>query len=379
MKISSLKNSDLKGKTVLLRVDINSPVEKGRVQNSERIRQAASTIKLLKADKAKVVVLAHQGRPGKKDFLSLKQHSVLLNKLTKVMFVRDVCGEKALSEIRKLKKGEAILLENIRGVKDEFHDKKSILIKNLVSVSDIFVNDAFSVCHRRQASVSGFPKFLKSYAGPNLEKELRALEKIKIKNCVYVLGGSKPEENILLLKGNKVFACGIFGQMCLLSFGKKLGKNNDRENKKIVQDYEKTIKKLKRKSGKIQTPEDFAVKIRGKRSEIDLKDFPTEHIIYDIGEKTIKKYVREIKKSKAVFMKGPAGYAQNKLFIKGTKEILKAISQSRGFSVLGGGHLSSALKNTGISGKKFNHVSLSGGALIEYVAGKKLPGLEALK
>jgi len=204
------------------------------------------------------------------------------------------------------------------------------------------------------------------------------LKKIKLKNTLYILGGAKPEDNIKLLKGNKVLACGLFGQTCLLSQGKKLG-FQDQFLKKIGVN-EKLLKSIKEKmkKTKIITPEDFAIKIKGKRKEILLEDFPSKYEIFDIGNNTIKKFIQEIKKAKSIYMKGPAGYATEKQFAKGTKAILKAIASHKGFSLIGGGHLSDAIKKSGISRKKFGHISLSGGALLSYIAGEKLPGLEAL-
>jgi phosphoglycerate kinase len=232
-----------------------------------------------------------------------------------------------------------------------------------------------------------FPRYLPCYAGKLLEKEIRALEKINLKSCLFILGGSKPEDNLKLIKTNqknKILTCGIFGQLCNIARGYNLGKENEKENKTFIKNYNSILKKLKRKLKKInkkrlKTPEDFAVKINEKRQELSIEQFPTKYIIYDIGEKTIKKYKKEIKKAKSIYMKGPAGFCGYKDFCKGTKEILKTIAKSKGFSLIGGGHLSDAIKTSGISKNKFNHISLSGGALLRYLAGEKLPGIEILK
>ena len=379
--LSKLK--EIKGKRVLLRTDLNSDVYRGKVILSERIKEAALTISYLKKKGARVVVIAHQGRPGKEDFVSLKQHAKFLNKWVKIKFVGDLVGEKAVKEILKLKNGEAILLENLRFEEDEFKPwkKDNILIKKLVPLMDIFVNDAFSVCHREQTSIVSFPKYLPSYAGLLLEKEIKALKKVKIKKCLYILGGAKPEDNIKLLGKNKVLACGLFAQTCLVAKGKKLGKQEEYLEKNI-KDFKKIVEKLKLKLAKLKNikfPLDFAVKVNGNRKELSLEEFPNNYEIYDIGSKTMKVYKEEIKKAKAVYMKGPAGFCAEKQFCKGTKEILKAIAYSRAFSVIGGGHLSDAIRNAKIKKSKFNHISLSGGALLRYIAGEKLPGLEVLK
>ncbi|MDD5192343.1 MAG: phosphoglycerate kinase [Candidatus Nanoarchaeia archaeon] len=372
--MKTLKDFNFKGKNVLLRADLNSDVKNGRVLMSERIKESARTIDYLKGKKAKVVVIAHQGTPGKDDFVSLKQHAQLLNRFTKIKFVNEVIGKKTENAIENLKNGESILLENIRFEEDEFMpEKEGNRLLNLVELCDIYVNDAFSVCHRKQTSIVLFPKYIKSCAGLLLEKEVNALKKIKIKDCLYVLGGAKPEDSIRLLKGNKVLACGLFGQCCLINKGKSLGEQDRylREQKAFVE-----ISKDKLKN--VETPVDFAVKVNNKRKELKLDEFPNKYEIFDIGSKTIDKYVNEIKKAKAIYMKGPCGDANEKGFEKGTFSILKAIAKSKAYSVIGGGHLSDAIEASGINKKKFGHISLSGGALLNYVAGEKLPGLEAL-
>lgn len=375
--MKTLSDFNFKGKRVLLRSDLNSEVINGKVIESDRIIESVRTIKELKMRKAKVVIMAHQGKPGKKDFLSLRQHARLLNKYTKIKFVPDVIGDRAKKEIIKLKEGEALLLENVRFEKDEFKPEKkknNKIIKNLMPFIDIYVNDAFSVCHRNHASMVLFPKYVESCAGRLLEKEVKALKKVKIKKCLFILGGAKPEDNIKLLKGQRVLACGLFGQLCVISKGKDLGAQNI-----YLKDELKLIPKLKKKLKNVLMPVDFAVRKNGRRVELRLEEFPSKYEIFDIGKKTQELYVKEIMKAKSIFMKGPAGYYSDKKFSEGTKKILRAIIKSRAFSVLGGGHLNNALKVLRINKRRFGHVSLAGGALIYYIAGEKLPGLTALE
>ncbi len=375
--MKTLNDFNFKEKTVLLRADLNSDVVGKKVLISERIKASVETIKELKKKKAKIVVIAHQGNPGKSNFLSLKQHSKLLNKYTKIKFVKDIIGKKAEKAIKSLKPGQALLLENIRFINDEFHPEKAQknkLTTTLSKLCDVYINDAFSVCHRKHTSIVSFPKYMKSCAGRLLEKEVKALKKIKIKNCLYILGGAKPKENIRLLKGkNKILACGLFGQLCIITKGKNLGFQN-----KYLKDDLPLVNKLKKKLKNVQTPVDFAIKINNKRVELALEKFPSKYEIYDIGKKTQEKYIKVIRKAKAIYMKGPAGYCADKKFCKGTNKILKAIAKNKGFSVIGGGHLSDAIEKSKINKKKFNHISLSGGALLRYIAGEKLPGLEVL-
>jgi phosphoglycerate kinase len=376
MKLRTLKDFDFSGKTVLLRVDLNSPVNKGRVIDNERIEESANSISAIKKLGARVVVIAHQGRKGDDDFTDLKQHAKLLNKRTKISFVDDIHGEKAMNKIRGMKKGEAVLLDNVRNLDAEKNnDISSDYVRTLSNVCDMYVNDAFSVSHREQASITGFPKVMKSCIGVNMEKELRALEKIKIKNVLYILGGSKAEENMLFMQGGrKIIAAGKFGQLCMLASGFKFGKHEDFLDKKEVDNLKGKLKNIYP-----VLPVDFAVKDKKKRRELSTTEFPNEYEIFDIGKDTIELFKREIKKAKAIFMKGPLGFIEEKEFQAGTREILKMISSSKAFSVLGGGHLNTALKQFGISKKKFGHISLSGGALATFIAGKKLVGIEVLK
>jgi len=384
--MNTINSFNLKGKRVLLRADINSDVKNGKVLMSERIRQSAETIKTLKRKKAKIVIIAHQGRKGSKDYTSLKQHAELLSKYIKVSFVDDILGNKAEKAINELKEGEAVLLENIRSLEDEFKPGKNKIVRRFSELCDFYINDAFSVSHRKQTSVVSLPRYMKSCAGPLLYNELKALEKIKVKNAVYVLAGSKPEDNLKLLgKGNTVLSGGVFALLCLVAKGYKLG-NHEKLLREKYSDFDSLIKKLKPKMKNVLVPEDFAFGSidkasfgKGKRKEVSIDELPVEGLLPDIGSKTLERYSEEIKKAKAVYMKGPVGMAEYKKFSKGTEDLLKAISKAKGFSLIGGGHLSSAINRLKISKKKFGHLSLSGGALLRYVAGEKLPGVEVLR
>ena len=381
MAIKYVSQKAVKGKTVLVRVDVNSEIVSGKPLNSERIKASAETIKLFKKWGAKVVVIAHQGRPGGKDFTSLKEHAKLINKITRIEFVPDIIGKRAQEKIKDLKNDEAILLENVRMLKDEFKTGKTPLVKILSSLCDIYVNDAFSVSHRVQATITEFPKIMVSFGGPLLEKEVKALEKVSLKNCLYILAGAKPADNMKLMKKNKILAGGLFGQMCLITKGIKFGEQEKFLRGKIT-NYEKTLNELKKKmksKGKlVETSVDYAIEVNGKRKEISIGELPSKYSIFDIGKKTQEKYMREIKKAKSIYMKGPVGYYPDKKFREGTTAIIRAISNSHAFSLLGGGDLSEAIKFSEIPKNKFNHVSLSGGALLDYIAGKKLPGLKSL-
>jgi len=387
MKLKTLSSYNFKDKFVLLRSDLNSDVVNGKVLESERIKESARTIKELKSKGARIVIIAHQGRKGKDDCVSLSQHAKQLNKYVKVEFVDDTLGSKAIEKIKELKSGRALLLENVRFIYDELEpNKKDNKFLKLIGLFDFCVNDAFSVSHREQASITLFPKFLKSCIGRLMESEIKAIEKVKLKDTLFILGGNKAEDNIKLLKKakGKVITCGIFGQLCVIGKGKNLGAQNG-----FLKNELKYIPELKKlvKSKKVLTPIDFAVNKDNKRVEIPLSSFPSEYEIFDIGSKTIEIFVEEIKKAKSVYMKGTAGYCEDDKFTKGTFNILKAIAsmnknKSKGkkaFSLMGGGHLSNAIAKSKIPKSKFGYISLSGGALITYLSGEKLVGVEELK
>ncbi len=376
--IKTIDDFNFKSKRVLLRIDINSPVKGKRVMLSKRIKESSRTIKELKKKRARVVLLAHQSRPGKKDFISLKQHAKLLSRFTEVNFVRDVMGKKAINAITKLKDGEVLLLDNVRFVKEEFNpSKKNKLVRKLLPFFDIYLNDAFSVSHRKHTSVVSFARVLDSGIGRVMEHELRSLDKVSLKIDLFILAGGKIEELISLLNNlpsnSNVLACGLFGQTCVIGKGYDLGRQNT-----VLKEQLKYLPKLKRHLRKIETPVDFAVKVKGERVELKLEDFPSRRVIFDIGKETIRKYIKSIRKAGNIFMKGSAGYCEDPMFCKGTIRLLKEISK-RPYSVVGGGHLTSIMKRLNISENKFNLVSLSGGALVDYISGKKLPGIEVLK
>jgi phosphoglycerate kinase len=377
--MKSLNDYKLEDKTILLRVDINSEIKNKKVLMSKRIKNSAKTINFLKSKNARVVVIAHQGRPGDKDFTSLRKHCKLLNQFTKIRFVDDIIGKKAVDEIKKLKNGEALLLENIRTLKEEFNPGKNKFVKKLSALCDIYVNDAFSICHRNHSSIVSFPKYLKSFVGPSLYRELKILENLNFKNVLYILSGAKIEENIELIKNkNKVLSGGVFSLLCLIAKGKKLG-ISELELRENIINFDKIIRIIKKNLYKIETPIDLAINKSGKRLEIDLEKFPVDYKILDIGENTIKKYSKIISKSKFVYMKGPIGVCEYKNFCKGTQKLLRYIAKCKNFSLIGGGHLNTVVESMEIPEKNFGYLSLSGGALSIYLAGGKLPGLEALK
>jgi phosphoglycerate kinase len=400
-KYLTLDDVKVKDKVVLVRVDFNSEIdpETKKVTSDVRIRaHAESTITELAEKGAKVVILAHQGRKGDPDFIPLKQHAEILGKILKcpVQFVDDVYGEKAKKAIKNLKAGEILVLDNVRSFDGETKNgtpeqhAKTELVQNLAPLADLFVNDAFAAAHRGHVSMVGFTAVLPSVAGRIMERELkslaRALEKPE-KPCVYVMGGAKADDSLEISKyvlGNGiadyVVVGGVTAQLFLAAKGVDLGKKNmDFLAKKELTGLILGIKELMQKyrSG-IIVPVDVALDVNGKRKEISVDKLPTEYSIFDIGAKTVENYAGIVSKAKSIVVSGPMGVYENKEFNYGTKKVFEAIANSKAFSLAGGGNTIAAIQEYGLT-KKISYISTAGGALIEFLMGKKLPGVVALE
>jgi phosphoglycerate kinase len=400
-KFLTLDDVKVKDKVVLVRVDFNSAIDPKthKILEDARIRaHAETTIKELSEKGAKVVILAHQGRKGDPDFIPLKQHAELLGKILKkpVRYVDDLYGEKAKNAIKSLKSGEILVLENVRTFAGETKDgtpeehAKTELVKNLAPLADVFVNDAFAAAHRAHVSMVGFTAVLPSVAGRIMERELKSLGKVlenPEKPCIFILGGAKADDSLEISKyvldkeiANYVLTGGVVGQVFLAAKGVDLGKPNmDYLEKKELMSFLPGIKALIQKyPDRIKTPLDMAVEVKGKRKEISVDELPTEYPTYDIGAKTVDDYAKIIRKAKSIVISGPMGVYENKEFSFGTKKILEEIANSKAFSLAGGGHTISAIEEFGLT-KKISYISTAGGALIEFLMGKKLPGVVALE
>ena len=397
----TLDDLEVKGKTVLVRVDFNSPVDPNtkRILEDTRIRaHGETTIKELSEKGAKVVVMAHQGRRGDPDFIPLKQHAEILGKILgkPVKYVDDVFGEKAKSEIRKLKSGGILVLDNVRDFAGETKEgtaedhAKTDLVKNLAPLADFFVNDAFAAAHRAHVSIIGFTAVLPSAAGRIMERELKSLSRVierPEKPCVFILGGAKADDSLEISKyvlDNKladfILTGGVVGQVFLAARNVDLGAGNmEFIKKQELMDLIPGIRELENKyPSNIKTPKDVAVEANGKRKELLIDRLPTNLSIFDIGAKTVADYSKVIAEAKSIVVSGPMGVYENSEFSFGTKSILREIAQSKAFSLAGGGHTIGALQEFGLT-KKISYISTAGGALIEFLMGKKLPGVVALE
>jgi phosphoglycerate kinase len=400
-KYLTIDDIEVRDKVVLVRVDFNSEIDlkTKKVTSDVRIRaHGESTIKDLSDKGAKVVILAHQGRKGEVDFIPMKQHAEILeNILNKpVQFVNDIFGEKAQNAIKNLKSGEILVLDNVRGFDGETkkgtpeEHAKTDLVKNLAPLADLFVNDAFAAAHRAHVSMVGFTAVLRSAAGRIMEKELKSLSKAfekPEKPCLFIMGGAKADDSLEISKyvlSNKiadtVMTGGVTSQVFLAAKGYNLGDSNTAFlSKKKVLDLIPGIKELIQAYPKgFAIPEDLALNINGKREEISINQLPTEYSIFDIGNQTIENYKQLIKEAKSIVLSGPMGVYEKTEFAVGTKRIFKAIANSKAFSLAGGGHTISALKQFGLS-DKISYISTAGGALIEFLMGKKLPCVVALE
>lgn len=389
MKIASLKKiKNFKDKKVFLRVDFNVPLNKGKVKDDYRIIAGLETINFLLERGARLIIATHLGDPkGKVDskYSVLPVASRLKSLLNKpVKFIPEVIGQKVGQAVEKLKPGEVVMLENLRFNPGELaNDKK--FAKELISPADIYINDAFSVCHRKQASVSAVKKFKPSYAGLLLEKEVEALNKVMKpkKPLVVIMGGSKIETKAPLISklyntSSQILLGGAlannFFKYQKLEIGKSLF---DSESLSSV----KKFFKGKKISPKIILPLDVVVKTKKGLPLVRLpEEVGPEESILDIGPKTISLYAEYIKSAHTLVWNGPMGKFEEPSFRQGTLSVARLVASrasGRAFGLIGGGETVEALKLTKMT-EYVDWVSTAGGAMLTYLGGGKMPGLEKI-
>jgi len=392
MNSISNKNLDLKGKKVLLRVDLNVPMENGAITETSRIEKIIPTINFLVEKQAKIIILSHIGRPKGKVIkrMSLKPISEKLSFLLKkeVLFNKDLVSENTRLEINKIPNGSIIMLENIRF--NEGEEANDIgFSKKISTLGDIYVNDAFSCSHRSHSSVEGITKYIPSYFGLQITEEINALKKItsEIKKPVsLIIGGSKISTKIkiinnLIKKFNNIIIVGGMANTMLKHIGINVGKS--------ICEYEcgplikEILENSKKYNCEITIPKDVVVSksLNGSGKEKNINEIDENEIILDIGSKTISVIKKIINNSETVLWNGPAGYFENPNFQNGTKQILELISEKtkndKIFSVAGGGETVAAI-NKFKKFESFTFVSTAGGAFLEYLEGKTLPAIKAL-
>ena len=392
MRIKSIKQiKDLAGKVVLLRADFNVPLCKGKVKEDFKLIMNLPTIRYLSNNKAKVVLISHLGRPeftksgqvSKKKQSSLesvaRRLSILLRK--KVKFVNQIIGDKVNREIERLKQGEILLLENLRFDPGEI--KNSVkFAKKLSSMADIYVNNAFAVCHRKHASVSAIKKYLPAYAGLLLEEEIKSLNKIKEpkKPLVIIIGGAKMDTKIGMIKKMSFKATNILlGGAVANNFlaAKKLEIGKSLSDKASIREAKKLMNK------KIILPVDVVVAKPNKFKPVKVK--PVNYVnkgemILDIGPQTMRNYAKYIKEAKTIIWNGPMGMFEIKPFHHGSLFIGRVVasrSKGKAFGLVGGGETVQVLRMT----KMFDNidwVSTGGGAVLAYLSNNKMPGLKKI-
>ena len=391
LKIKSIREAkDLKGKTVIVRCDLNVPVKDKRVADNYKIIKSLPTVRFLLSKKAKIILVSHFGRPktGAKSKIENKKYSLKpvaehLSKLLdkKIIFVDDFTNKDNLKKLI-LKEGQIAMLENIRFYKgEEKNDEK--FAKKLASLAQIYVNDAMAVSHRNHASVSAIKKYLPSYAGILLQDELEHLRKVlhPSRPFVIIMGGAKIATKTVMIKSLKKKAKAILiGGMITYDF--LAAKNLSTGKYKVADKNKKIAKKILNR--KIILPLDFVYSDKsdglGKAKVCAFDSLPKNNFQFDIGPETIKLYAKYIRNAKTIVWNGPMGMFESEHFKHGTLAIARLVaSKSRGkaFGLVGGGETTEALKMTG-DVDYVDWVSTGGGAMLAYLAGEKMPGLKGI-
>jgi phosphoglycerate kinase len=379
--MKSIKHIDVSNKKVLIRVDFNVPLTKTqKIKDDFRIKAHLNTIKYLKEKNAKIILISHLGDPKKRDEnFSLNPVASRLESLlsSKVKFVEEVNSKRVEELVENLKQGDVLLLENLRFYKGEKENSEEFA-SSIAEFADIFVQDAFSVCHRNHASIASLPKFLNSYTGLLLEKEINAIEraiKETQKPFVVLIGGAKIETKTAVLKNflKKADAVLLGGEIantilkCKGIYGDKKVEDKDILN---------ALKGINFNHSKLIVPIDGVLYKKEYTRIAGIETIKEEEEVGDIGPETINYYKRIIKKARTIIWNGPLGKSEEEVFSKGTEEIANAIVNQKAYSVIGGGETIDFVNRKDIKG--FSFISGGGGAMLDYISGKTLPGLEAL-
>jgi len=406
--ILTMDDFDFQGRTVILRVDINSPIDpqSKALADDTRIRKCVPTIAELADAGARVVLLAHQGDiEDYHNLISLEPHGERLSELLsprRVEFIDDIAGPAATTKIKSLSPGDILLLNNVRYLTEEVStfinfvklSPKEMaevrLVRNLAPLADYYVCEAFSAAHRASPSLIGFAEVLPAAAGRLFMEELKVLTKIKENPqhpCIYVLGGARPGDAFsmmeeVLSKGSadQVLTCGLVGEIMLLGIGQQLGQPTERLifDRGLSGFVAQARELYNRFRDRIVCPLDVAVEENGQRRELAVEDLPTERLIIDIGSKTIEYYKSLIDGSATIFVNGPVGMFEKPAGSLGTQQLWSALANASGYSVIGGGHTIAAAALFGIQ-DKVDYVCTAGGCMIRFLSGKQLPVLEALR
>lgn len=406
MDIASIDDFPLAGARVLVRVDINSPIDRatGRIINENRIDRSLPTLRDLAEAGARVVVLAHQGDAlDYENFGSLRQHAGrLAEKLGRpVHFIDDVAGPAARSRIRQLSDGEILLLENVRIYSEEMTTfeatvpltpeamAQTYLVRNLAPLFDLYVNDAFAAAHRRAPSLTGFQHLMPAAGGRQLMIELEMLERVASNPahpCIFVLGGLKISDSFAMLDqalrsgvADRVLTGGIAGEILLRASGCDLGPATTAfiEQRGLDGFIPQAVEHLADHGDRIVVPTDVAVERGGRRAVLPVAELPVDDLIIDIGDDTISRYESIIGDAATVLVNGPPGVYESEAGSEGTRRLWSAVADAPGLTVIGGGDtVSSAARFIDVG--RLDYVSTGGGALIRFLSGQRLPLLDAM-
>jgi phosphoglycerate kinase len=386
---------------VLVRVDLNSPVSVGVVEDNRRFSRHAETVRALLAQDHAVALLAHQGRPGRDTFLPLDQHADILAEHLDhpVEHVPDTYGRTALDAIQNLESGDVILLENVRMTDDELPEREpaahaeSEFVQTLAPEFDAYVGDAYSAAHRKHASIVGFPLVMDAYAGRVMATEYEANSAIATRDfsgeVTMVAGGTKATDVIEVmtaLKGrvDNFLLGGVVGELFLRAVGYDVGRDideNDLYESQWLANRDRINSLIESHPSDLVFPTDLAYADGDdERAEVTVADVKNkDHDYLDIGTDTAEQFADIAANSEAVFVKGALGLFEDERFSLGTVRVLDAIGDSECFSVVGGGDTSRAIEMYGMDEADYSHVSIAGGAYINALTGAPLPGVEVLK
>ncbi|MGB4610495.1 MAG: phosphoglycerate kinase [Saccharofermentanales bacterium] len=408
IKIHSYKEVNYEDKNVLLRIDINSPLdpETKKITNFTRLERSVPTLKYILEQGAKVAIIAHQGDTlDYHNLYPLAEHAEILSNLLdrKVDYIDDVCGPAAINAVKKLNSGDAIILGNLRYLTEEVsvfetvvdltpqQMTKTWLIRQLAPLFDVYINEAFSAAHRYCPSMVAFQEVLPSAAGELFFQEYSVLSTVlhnAKKPSVFVLGGAKISDAFgmmeqVLAKGtaDKILTTGVVGQVMLMAKGIEPGKQYTSflKNKDFLQFVEPAKKYLTDFPGKIEVPLDVAYAQNGQRIETPVENLPIDDASFsDIGEKTMKYYGSIIESAGTLFCNGPAGVYEDQLFEAGTRSIMEKVAAAEGFSVIGGGDSVQAAGKY-IDLKDIDYVCTAGGAMVRFMTGETLALVRAME
>jgi phosphoglycerate kinase len=391
----TLDDVDVSGKTVFARVDINSPLDpvSKRILDDSRIKATLETLRDLEG--ARVVLGTHQSRPGKYDFTSLELHARVLKTYLgdRVSFVGDVIGEKALAAIEALRPGGVLVLDNLRFAPEENVQAppaelvETEFVKALAPHFDLVVNDAFAAAHRSQPSLVGLGEVMPMVAGRLMECELRAIDQVLVdpaRPCVFVLGGVKVEDRIPAMRrvlgdgiADRVLVGGLVRETFHMAEKHPLGEVEalPEAERMLVKEAEELLRDF---GDRIEIPVDVALDVGGERVEIHVDSVTDERNIFDIGLNTLARFCDVIRRAGTVVAEGPMGMFERRNFNTGTKEILRAMAECKGFTLVGGGHLGGLAAMMDLD-SRMSHVSTGGGAMLTMLAGESMPVVESLE